>query len=99
MCGGLSPAEVVIHKRHSAIRYGQLAVPALILCGRHDPQVPIRQSELLRAGIPCAELVAFEESGHFPYAEKSEKFRATVRRFVRDLYPDLDASPNPSPAG
>ena len=66
-------------------RLGEIAVPTLILCGRLDPQVPIRQSELLHDGIPHSELVAFEKSGHFPYAEEPEKFSATVRRFVRDL--------------
>jgi len=72
---------------------GEIAVPTLILCGRHDPRVPIRQSEVLRDGIPRAELVAFEESGHFPYAEEPEKFRAAVQEFVRARAAETVPSP------
>jgi proline iminopeptidase len=63
-------------------RLGEIRVPTLIMCGRHDPVVPIAHSELIHAGIPDSELVVFEESGHFPMIEEPEKFKDTVHRFM-----------------
>ncbi len=63
-------------------RLGEIRVPTLVLCGHHDPVVPVAHSELIHAGIPNSELVVFEESGHFPMIEEPEKFRETVHRFI-----------------
>ncbi len=63
-------------------RLGKISVPTLVMCGRHDPVVPIAHSELIHTGIPDSELVVFEESGHFPMIEEPEKFKDTVHRFI-----------------
>lgn len=65
-------------------RLGEIRVPTLVMCGRHDPVVPIAHSELIHAGIPGSELVIFEDSGHFPMIEEAEKFRDTVHRFLTE---------------
>ncbi len=65
-----------------APRLGEIAVPALILCGRHDPQYPFGCSQELAAGINSAQLVAFEYSGHFPFIEEAEAFWRAVGEFL-----------------
>lgn len=63
-------------------RLGEIAVPTLVLGGRHDWVTPYGQSELIAAGIPGSELVIFEESGHLPFVEEQDRFMAVVRPFL-----------------
>jgi proline iminopeptidase len=64
-------------------RLGEIDVPTLILCGRHDEVVPAC-SEAMHAGIPGSQLVIFEESSHLAHFEEPERFFTTVRRFLAD---------------
>lgn len=61
---------------------GEIAVPTLIVAGRHDWVTPVSQAEQLAAGIPGSELVVFEESGHMPFIEEQQGFTTVVKRFV-----------------
>lgn len=63
-------------------RLGEIKVPTLIIVGRHDWITPLEASEELATGIPNAELVIFENSGHSPQQEEHEKFVAVVRDFL-----------------
>ena len=63
-------------------RLGEIAVPTLIVVGRHDWITPVRASEEIAAGIRGSELVIFENSGHSPQLEENEKFIAVVRDFL-----------------
>lgn len=63
-------------------RLGELGMPVLVMCGRHDPVYAPACSEELAAGIDGAELVWFEHSGHFPYVEEPESFREAVDTFL-----------------
>lgn len=65
-------------------RLDEILVPTLITCGRHDPQCPIHQSELIHAGIRGSRIVTFEDSGHFPFFEEGERYRKAVGTFVRE---------------
>ena len=64
-------------------RLHEIQVPVLITVGRHDWITPVAASEEIAAGIPHAELVVFEHSGHSPQLEENEKWVATVRDFLR----------------
>lgn len=64
-------------------RLGEIRVPTLIIVGRHDWITPVAASEELAAGIPNAELVIFENSGHSPQQEEHDKFVAVVRDFLQ----------------
>lgn len=64
-----------------ADRWGDIAVPTLILCGRYDEVVPAC-SETLHAGIAGSELRIFEESSHLAHFEEPEAFFATLREFL-----------------
>jgi proline iminopeptidase len=63
-------------------RLHEIRCPVLIVVGRHDWITPVAASEEIAAGIPHAELVIFEHSGHSPQLEENEKFVATVRGFL-----------------
>jgi proline iminopeptidase len=61
---------------------GEIAAPALIVCGRHDPQYPLSCSEELVSAIPVSRLVVFERSGHYPFIEEEERFWPEVGAFL-----------------
>jgi proline iminopeptidase len=65
-----------------APRLARIGVPALILCGRHDPQFPPTCSEELAREIHGAQLVFFERSGHYPFIEEPEAFWSAVTSFL-----------------
>jgi proline-specific peptidase len=62
-------------------RLGEIRVPALVMCGRHDEATPL-QAETIAQGLPDAELVIFEESAHMATIEERERYLATVRAFL-----------------
>ena len=53
----------------------------LIITGVHD-MTPVSKGEELADGIANAELVLFEESGHYAPAEEPERFEALVLKFL-----------------
>jgi proline iminopeptidase len=63
-------------------RLHEIRVPTLIVVGRHDWITPVEASEEMAAGIPGAELVVFENSGHSPQLEENERFIEVVRDFL-----------------
>jgi pimeloyl-ACP methyl ester carboxylesterase len=65
-----------------ADRLHEVAVPTLLVAGRHDPQTPLPCATELAAGIHGAELAVFEHSGHAPFIEEPERFTDTVGRFL-----------------
>lgn len=64
-------------------RLGEITVPTLVTVGRHDWRTPVQASQVIADGIPNAEMVVFEHSGHSPQLEEPELFQATVRDFLR----------------
>ncbi|MCO5244501.1 MAG: alpha/beta hydrolase [Anaerolineae bacterium] len=66
----------------SAQRLGEVRSPTLLMVGRYDPQTPLVCSEELAAGIRGSQLLVFEHSGHSPFIEEPERFRAAVADFL-----------------
>ncbi len=62
-------------------RLDEVQAPTLLCVGRHDPQTPPICSEELAAGIPDADLILFEESGHSPFIEEPQSFLIVASRF------------------
>jgi proline iminopeptidase len=71
--------------------YGAIAVeerlagvthPVLVLAGRHDRTCSVPAAEAMAAGLPDAELVVFEHSGHMAFVEENEAYLAAVRGFL-----------------
>lgn len=64
-------------------RLGEIFAPTLVLAGRHDWIMPPGPgAERLHRGIPNSELVVFERSGHFPWAEEPERFAGAVNGWL-----------------
>jgi proline-specific peptidase len=56
--------------------------PVLVLAGRHDRTCSVEGAEAIAAGIPGAELVVFEHSGHMSFVEEPDAYRAALQRFL-----------------
>jgi proline iminopeptidase len=63
-------------------RLGEVASPVLVLAGRHDRTCGVDAATAIAAGIPGAELVVFERSGHMAFVEEQEAWLGAVRRFL-----------------
>jgi non-heme chloroperoxidase len=61
----------------------RLDVPVLLSMGRQDREWPIAACEQVAAMLPDARLSVYEDSGHFPSAEASERFNAELAALVQ----------------
>lgn len=59
-----------------------LAMPVLIIHGRHDANIALESSENIQKTIPKSKLVIFEESGHLPFYEEPQKFVQVIQSFL-----------------
>jgi pimeloyl-ACP methyl ester carboxylesterase len=58
--------------------------PTLLVWGEHDRDVPLAAAQTMARLIPGAQLVVFENAGHFAYLDQFERFRLLAGRFLRD---------------
>lgn len=71
-----------IHKDYDVTaRLGELTVPTLFLCGRHDEIRP-EDTAWYHSLVPGSELVIFEESSHTPHLEEPDRFQRVLRDFL-----------------
>jgi proline iminopeptidase len=63
-------------------RLGEVSQPVLVLAGRHDRTCSVEAAEVIARGIPWAELVIFEQSGHMTFFEENESYLSAVRAFL-----------------
>lgn len=61
----------------------ELAVPKLMVWGRHDRILPLSYGEQLHSLVPSARFETFERSGHLPHFEEPEHFNAMALDFLR----------------
>ncbi|MEU5088370.1 alpha/beta hydrolase [Streptomyces sp. NPDC021356] len=61
-----------------------LAVPALVVVGRHDVICGLRWGRELDDLIPDSRLLVLEDSGHMGHVEEPERFTDAVLAFVRE---------------
>lgn len=60
----------------------KVAVPTLVIVGRHDFITNVQMAEEMARHLPNARLEIFEESGHFALVEEPEKFYRVIKGFV-----------------
>jgi proline-specific peptidase len=63
-------------------RLGEICLPTLVIGGRHDEATPTI-TETLHHGLRGSEWVVFENSGHFPHIEETERYLQVLDRFLR----------------
>lgn len=71
-------------------RLGEIEPPTLVLSGADDWIMPSEHAGArLAAGIAGADHVVFEESGHWPFVEETDRYLHTIRAWLerRDLIP------------
>jgi pimeloyl-ACP methyl ester carboxylesterase len=61
-----------------------LPVPALVIGGRKDIAVPIRQQETLAATVPSARKLLFDDYGHM-VAYEQENILEAIRKLLLDV--------------
>ena len=65
---------------------GQIKVPTLLTCGRHDEATP-EATAWYQSLIPNSKMVVFEESAHLAHLEEPDHYLAVVREFLRSVEP------------
>ena len=60
----------------------RLAMPVLVLAGRHDHQVGMEGPRELAKRVANGRLVVYERSGHFLYADEPDRFARDVTTFL-----------------
>lgn len=64
-------------------RLNQIMSPTLIITGRYDYNVGIELNKEMAENIKKSTFVVFENSGHFPDIEESQKYADLIRRFIK----------------
>lgn len=67
-----------------------IAVPVLLLHGRHDRKTRFEGAEYLRQHLPDAMLVTLEESAHCPHLEEPEAFNEALLAFLEEVTRSTD---------
>jgi len=68
-------------------RLGNVTQPVLVCTGRHDRACSVEAAETIAQGLPNAELVIFEHSGHMTFVEENEVYLEVVRGFLNKYRP------------
>jgi len=63
-------------------RLGEMDVPILIIFGRHDKAVPLERGEEMHKILRGSRLEIFEQAGHCPHDEQSQKFNQLAVDFL-----------------
>lgn len=80
-------------------RLPEIAVPSLILRGRHDTMVPVKDAHLLHGAIPSADYAELPQAGHFPFLTHPAEVDALLTPFLAARSGAAAAPGWPSPAG
>lgn len=61
---------------------GEVAVPALIICGREDKVTPLSESEFMHENIPDSQLRVIDNAGHLSNLEQPAEFNKHLSDFL-----------------
>ncbi len=83
--GAAAAIRAMMNRPDSVTQLATIAVPALVVAGRHDQIVPVAESESIARAIPASRLVWCERSGHLPMIEEPEVLGDALARFVKEI--------------
>jgi non-heme chloroperoxidase len=63
----------------------KIDVPTLICWGRHDALLPVSGAPYMFESIPNARLELFEDSGHCPFLEETQRFNEVLGAFLAEF--------------
>ena len=58
-------------------------ISCLVVWGVEDPYVPVKYAEAQKEFFPEAEVILFEDSGHWPFIDNPERFEKVLTDFLR----------------
>ena len=58
-------------------------IPCLVVWGVEDPYVPVKYAEAQKEFFPEAEVILFEDSGHWPFLDNPERFEKVLTDFLK----------------
>jgi pimeloyl-ACP methyl ester carboxylesterase len=76
---------VACHQFDIVDRLGELAIPALVICGQQDQMTPPERSVYLHEHIADSELQFLDPGGHNVMVEQPDKVADFVARFLDTL--------------
>ena len=74
-----------LHGDPLAARLQDITVPALILHGTADAEIPFGEAEYLHAGLPTSTLIPFVGGGHSILVTHAEPYRQAIIDFLQSL--------------
>lgn len=71
---------------HRQEEIANISVPTLVVWGENDLAYPVeRFGEVFAQDVALAELVVFEDTGHYPHESRPEEFLARLETFYNDV--------------
>lgn len=74
------------HWEDFCTEYPRFGAPLLLIWGRHDRVVKLRQGERLRDTIPGSCLKIIEQCGHNPHEEHPDETWRSIQKFLEEIY-------------
>ena len=65
-------------------RLPEIAVPTLVVQGRHDSVIPLKTAHLLHGTIPDSRYVEIDGAGHFPPLTQADRFNEVLAAFLAE---------------
>jgi pimeloyl-ACP methyl ester carboxylesterase len=81
---GFLPALDALSKYPIRERLQQIACPTLVVWGREDRLVPVRDADVFEELIPDSRKVIFEDTGHVAMLERPDRFNRLVLDFLAE---------------
>jgi pimeloyl-ACP methyl ester carboxylesterase len=82
--GGFLPALDALSDYPIRDRLPEIACPTLIVWGRDDHIVPVRDADVFEELIPDSRKVIWDDTGHVPMLERPEQFNELLADFLRE---------------
>jgi pimeloyl-ACP methyl ester carboxylesterase len=60
-----------------------ITAPTIVIFGDHDGTVPVEQAHLFKEKLPAAQLVLFDQCGHFPMYEDFDTYMKHLQEFLQ----------------
>ncbi len=79
---GFAGCAGAIRRLNYTARLGEITAPTRVIVGEEDPGTPVAASEVLRDGIPGADLVVIAQASHLSNVEQPEAFNEAMLDFL-----------------
>jgi 3-oxoadipate enol-lactonase len=77
--------NALAHREEMCYMLNKIAIPALILAGKEDASIPVKQSEFLHQEIPRSILHLIDKAGHLPNIEQPVEFNRLIKDFAMSM--------------